>query len=383
MNDLARKIRILQVGKYYPPEVGGIESHLKSLSEHLSKSIDVQVLVALAGQGTGSISSAPKVSRAWSLLTVAGAPICPGMVPRIAFSRADIVHVHLPNPGAVLACLASGFRGCLVATWHSDVVRQKKLARLFAPFLRLFLSSCNAIIIATKEYLESSQQLATWVDRCRVIPYGISVADFDIVDHAAVERIKRSASSPMVLAAGRLVYYKGIDYLLRAMREVDATLVIAGDGPDYRRLEQLAWEMGIRWRVVFAGKVDDLRPYYHAADVFVLPSIARSESFGIVQLEAMACRTPVVNTRIPTGVPRVSVNGITGFTVAPADSEALTSALRRLLTDTDLRLTFGEAARKRVETTYSADAMANRVTELYSDLLSRKTGLRALSPRPV
>ena len=371
------------MGKYYPPEVGGIESHLQILSEHLSKWTDVQVLVALAGRDAGSIGSVPKVSRAWSLLNVAGAPICPSMVPRIAFARADIVHVHLPNPGAVLACLASGFRGCLVATWHSDVVRQKKLMRLFGPFLRLFLSSCSAIIVATKEYLESSDQLAEWADRCQVVPYGISVADFDTVDQTAVERIKRWAGSPIVLAAGRLVYYKGIDYLLRAMREVDATLVIAGDGPDYPKLEQLAWEMGIRSRIVFAGKVDDLRPYYHAADVFVLPSIARSESFGIVQLEAMACRTPVVNTRIPTGVPSVSIDGITGFTVPPADSEALASALRRMLTETDRRLAFGQAARKRVEEIYSAGAMANRVTEIYADLLSRRTGLPEVSPRAV
>jgi rhamnosyl/mannosyltransferase len=154
------------------------------------------------------------------------------------------------------------------------------------------------------------------------------------------------------------------------MREVDATLVIVGDGPNYRELEQLAWDLGVRSRVAFVGRVEDVRPYYHAADIFVLPSVARSEAFGIVQLEAMACGRPVVNTNLPTAVPNVSLNGITGFTVPPRDSHALAVALNRLLKDSELRAAFGAAGRKRVEAEFSAAQMTESVMNLYGELLS-------------
>src|SRR5208283_126499 len=140
-----------------------------------------------------------------------------------------------------------------------------------------------------------------------------------------------------------LVYYKGFEYLIQAMKDIDATLIIVGDGPEYTRLEDCAWQAGVRSRVVFAGWVRDLRPYYHAASVFVLPSIARSEAFGLVQLEAMAAGKPVVNTALMSGVPFVSQDGLTGITVPPCDPEALSAALNRLLGDAALRESYGRA----------------------------------------
>jgi glycosyltransferase involved in cell wall biosynthesis len=376
----SQRLRTVQVGKYYPPEVGGIESHLQILAEELSNWIDIKVLVAAGDMWAVSSDSTPNVFRCRPVLNLAGTPICPGMIPKIAFSRADIVHVHLPNPGAVLACLASGFRGCLVASWHSDVVRQKKLLRLFTPFLHLFLSLCGAIVIGSRKHLESSDQLSRWAGRCRVIPYGIRVSEFDKVDEAMVKRVRGIFGPRIVLTAGRLVYYKGFNHLVRAMRRVDATLLIVGEGPNYSALEQLAWDAGVRSRVVFTGSVQDIRPYYHAADVFVLPSVARSEAFGIVQLEAMACRKPVINTSLPTAVPDVSLDGITGFTVPPADPDALATALNRLLNDQELRCIFGDAARRRVETVFSANKMRESMMNLYTELLTSR--VRVLAPAP-
>jgi glycosyltransferase involved in cell wall biosynthesis len=367
------------VGKYYPPECGGIESHLRLLSEELGKSADVRVLAAQGPYQKHLQESAIEVLRFRPLITFAGAPICPGMVPKIAFSDADVVHLHLPNPGAILAYLASGYRGRLVASWHSDVVRQKTLLGLFAPIQHLFLSLCDAVVVSGQEHLDTSDQLRPWLARCKVIPYGVRVEDFNIIDLAKVRRIRDLFGPRIVITAGRLVYYKGFDHLVRAMRDIDATLLIVGDGPNYSQLEQLACDTGVRSRVVFAGRVEDVRPYYHAADVFVLPSVARSEAFGIVQLEAMACGKPVVNTRLPTAVPGVSLDGLTGFTVPPGDPGSLAIALNRLLNDQQLRSAFGAAARKRVEAVFDASRMAASMMNLYTELLS---GVDALSPAP-
>lgn len=379
MAEPLRKPRILQIGKYYPPDPGGIESHLQLLSEELKKWAQVRVLVA---RDKNPHNAGPDVLRLRPIITLAGAPICPSMVAKISRSGADLVHLHLPNPGAILAYLASGRRGRLVASWHSDVVRQKALMNIFAPIQYWFLSLCDAIVIASREHLESSDQLGQWGDRCKVIPYGVRASDFDSPNQKMVERIQALFGPRIVMTAGRLVYYKGFEHLIRAMVEVDATLLIVGDGPDYSKLEELAWEMGVRSRVVFVGRVDDVKPYYHAADVFVLPSVERSEAFGIVQLEAMACRTPVINTSLPTAVPRVSLDGVTGFTVPPKDRKMLAFAINRLLSDRELHARFAEAARRRVESVFNASSMSESMIDLYASLLPKGNRLPLAVQRP-
>ncbi|MFL5537386.1 MAG: glycosyltransferase, partial [Longimicrobiaceae bacterium] len=187
----------------------------------------------------------------------------------------------------------------------------------------------------------------------------------EIADRAEVERLRARYGPRIVLAAGRLVYYKGFEYLVRAMRRVDAHLLIAGDGPLLGDLRRAAAEAGVEAKVTLLGRVPDLRPLYHAADVFALPSVARSEAFGIVQMEAMACGVPVVNTALDTGVPFVSPHGVTGLTVPPADAEALADALSRILDDAALRERLGRAGRERVAGELSAGRMARRTLALY------------------
>src|SRR5206468_5042051 len=137
--------------------------------------------------------------------------------------------------------------------------------------------------------------------------------------------------------------------LTAAMQHIDARVLLVGDGPLRGELEGLAKRLGVEDRVVFLGEVSDVTPYYHAADVFVLPSIARSEAFGIVQIEAMACGRPVINTMLDSAVPFVSRNGETGLSVAPQNVEQLASAINLLLDDERLRPQYGRAARRRVE----------------------------------
>jgi rhamnosyl/mannosyltransferase len=185
-----------------------------------------------------------------------------------------------------------------------------------------------------------------------------------------VAAIRAEHGKRIVFAAGRLVYYKGFDVLVDAFRRVDAHLLIAGDGPLRGELERRIAEHGIGSKVTLLGRVPDLRPYYHAADVFALPSVARSEAFGIVQMEAMACGTPVVNTSLDTGVPFVSPDGVSGLTVPPGDAEALADAIERLLADEALRARLGQGGRARVADELSAGRMARRTLALYDAVAS-------------
>lgn len=364
--------RVLHIGKFYPPQMGGMETHLQALCEGLQGHVDVRVLVSSHDRGHKvERIKGVQVTRVGRPLTLAGAPICPGMISVLRASDADIVHLHLPNPAAVLAYLASGSRAKLVVSYHSDVVRQRTLDAAFRPFLFAMLDRACAIVAASPNYLESSPVLARYRSLCRVIPYGITLHDHNDPGELA-ERLRATYGPRLVVSVGRLVYYKGFDTLIAAMQAVDGHLLIAGDGPMRGRLEQQTREMGISDRVTFLGGVHDVTPFCEAADVFVLASVARSEAFGIVQLEAMACGTPVVNTNLDSGVPFVSRDGESGITVPPGDSDALAGAINKLLGDPELRAAYGRAARQRVEQEFTRDRMIGSVLSVYDDVLSEE-----------
>jgi glycosyltransferase involved in cell wall biosynthesis len=366
----ARRLKVLHVGKFYPPHMGGIETHLQALCGELCKLADVRVTVASDNRtGSEELLDGVRVTRVPTQFSLAAAPICAGMVANIRESGADIVHIHLPNPMAVLAYLASKHRGHLIASYHSDTVRQRFLGAAFEPFLHAALRRSSAIVAASAEYQRTSPVLARYQDRCHVIPYGIAVDQFQHFDTAAVARIRKQYGERLVLAVGRLVYYKGFEYLVRAMTQVNGNLLIVGDGPLRGKLGDLTTQLQLGDKVHFAGNVPgDLTPYYHAADLFALPSVARSEAFGIVQIEAMAAGKPVVNTQLASGVPYVSLDQLTGLTVPPADPNALAAALNRLLDHADLRQSLGQAARARARQEFSLETMTSRMMALYEQV---------------
>jgi glycosyltransferase involved in cell wall biosynthesis len=362
------RLRVLHVGKYYPPHHGGMESHLETLCRELREEVDVEVLVSADGRHTvrETVDGIP-VTRIGTLATLASASVNPGMARAIRRSGADVVHFHQPNPTGVLSYLASGRRGPLVVTYHSDIIRQRVLGTVFTPVLHRFLRRAHAILASSPDYARSSPVLRAHADRVRIVPFGIRADAFASADPDEVARLRARYGPRVVLAVGRLVYYKGFDYLIRAMAAVDARLVILGDGPLRGALEALAKQVGVAERVAFAGSVPDAAPYYHAADVFALPAVARSEAFGLVQLEAMAAGLPVVNTRIDSGVPFVSRDGETGITVPPGDVRALAGALGHLLDAPSLRQRLGAAARERVRREFSLQRMAGDTLAIYRE----------------
>lgn len=368
-----RRLKVLHVGKFYPPHMGGIETHLQTLCTRLQKSVDVHVVVASDDHSPAEeVLGGVAVSRLPTRLHLASTPVCPGMVSRIHRSSADIVHIHMPNPAAVLAYLASGYAGRLVVTYHSDTVRQKFLGALFEPCLHAALRNSSAIIATSPDYRQTSAVLLRYADRCHVIPYGITVEQFEHCDPAAVASLRERYGDRLVISVGRLVYYKGFEYLIQAMAQVQGKLLIIGDGPLREKLRSLAASLGLGDRVIFLGEIQNQQvvPYYHASDVFALASVARSEAFGIVQIEAMAAGLPVVNTSLDSGVPFVSRHGETGLTVPPSDPPALAAAITQLLNDTSLRVQYGQAARLRAKREFSVDAMTSQVLSLYHEVMA-------------
>lgn len=364
------RIRVLHIGKYYPPFRGGMESHLECLSNELKRMVDLEVIVANTTWRTADeIVDGINVTRVGKIFDLQSAPICPAMVRKIRRAPADIVHLHWPNPSAVLAYLLSGHRGRLLITYHSDVVRQRLLAAAFTPILRAVLKRAAAIIVSSPNYIDGSYVLPEFRDRCRVIPFGVSKDYFDQFDPQTVARIREEYGRRIVLGVGRMVYYKGFEHLVRAMTDVDAHLLLIGKGPLREPLSQLARELGVGERVTFLSEVNDIRPYYRAADVFALSSVMRSEAFGIVQLEAMACGKPIINTELDSGVTFVSPHGVSGLTVPPADSVALSDGINQLLDQPERRAELGESARRRVAHNFTVNSMVQSTLALYHEIM--------------
>ncbi|HKV53228.1 MAG TPA: glycosyltransferase [Candidatus Binataceae bacterium] len=364
-------LSVTHVGKFYPPHMGGIETHLEALCGELRKSLDVNVIVANDSRHRHNENlDGIRITRLARFATLSSTPVCPRMPSVMRALQSDLVHLHLPNPAALIAYLMSGRRGPFVLTWHSDVVRQKVLARALAPLHRWFVRNAARCIATSPDYIDSSPILSANRSRCSVIPYGIPLEQF-AQRGAAVAELRRRHGPRVILTVGRLIYYKGFEFLLRAMSRVDGKLIIVGDGPLRSKLERDTAAIGIGERVCFAGEIHnrDLAPFYHAADVFVLPSVARSEAFGIVQLEAMACGKPVVNTRLDSGVPFVSLDGVTGITVPPCQPAPLADAITRLLDDAELRARYGAAGIRRVRSEFTLERMARRTLDLYHEIL--------------
>ncbi len=362
---------VLHIGKFYPPHMGGIETHLETLCAHLRDRFDVRVLAANHEPGRQSdVRNGIPVTRLPTPFSITSAPVNPGMGAAIRAERPDLVHVHLPHPGGVLGLLGSGYRGPIVATYHSDVVRQRIMSAVFRPFLDRLLDRTRVIIATSAPYIDGSPVLRRYRRRCRVVPFGIDIQDRTADVTARAADLRARFGPRLIASAGRFVYYKGIEFLVRAMRAVDGHLLLVGDGPLRGRIEREVRRCGVESRTTLLGRIDSIDPVLAAADVFVLPSIARSEAFGIVQLEAMAAGIPIVNTMLDSGVPWVSPHGVTGLTVPPRDPGALAGAMSTLLDDDELRARLGKAGRDRVRQEFTAETMGRRVAAIYDEVLA-------------
>jgi rhamnosyl/mannosyltransferase len=314
-------------------------------------------------------------------MTIGAVAVAPALPLQLARADADLVLLHEPNPMALVAYFIVRPKVPVVIWYHSEVVRPGWRYRLFyRPFLEFALRRVARIVVASPP-MQNVPALAAYRAKCVVIPYGLDPDRYQptAVVRARAAALRERASGPIFLFVGRLVAYKGLDVLLRALSGLEARTVIVGDGPLRGSLETAVRELGLADRVHLTGEVadDERLAWFHACDALVLPSTTRQEAFGMVQLEAMLCGRPVVSTDLPTGVPWVNVHGETGFVVRAGDAASLRSALDRLVADPDLRQALGASARARVFSAFTADRMCASALDLYKDVSRLKGSTRA------
>jgi rhamnosyl/mannosyltransferase len=285
----------------------------------------------------------------------------------------DILHFHEPFPLGDFSYFIRKPKGKVIVTWHSDIVKQKRFLRIVEPSILSLLNRADRIVATSPNMIESSKVLRIFRDKCVVIPLGVDEKRFISGDSVkeTTKNIKDKYGGKIVLFIGRLVYYKGLSFLIEAMRNIEAMLLIIGKGYLKDELVRQCASLGIKDKVIFLDPVSDeeLSAFYHACDVFVLPSVESSEAFGLVQVEAMMCGKPVVSTSLPTGVPYVNQNNETGLVVEPGNSEQLCSAINELLNDDEKRIKMGKKAQKRALTEFTLDNMLQKYYDLYQSCL--------------
>jgi glycosyltransferase involved in cell wall biosynthesis len=353
-----------------------MESHLYNLAPWLGRHVDLDIVV-FTQEKRSSVEQREyfRLHRLSTALIVAGQPVSFALPAYLKSLPADIVHVHHPNPYALLAYRASGHPGKLVVTYHSDIVRQKVLGSLIAPVLDTIWRRTSAFTVSSEPFIESSSVLRRYRDKVHAVPHGIQPDPYLQPENQEADEVRSRYPGPLFLCVGRLVPYKGFTYAIDAMdllrkSGTKAHLIIAGDGPLRVELQGRVNRLGLEDWVSMAGRVEDTLPYYQAADVFMLPSCENNETLGLVQVEAMMCGKPVINTNLPTGVPHVSLQGLTGLTVAVKDARALADAMIHLILDPDLRRQMGDAARTRALTEFTARKSADLTMAIYNKVLA-------------
>jgi rhamnosyl/mannosyltransferase len=388
-----RRLRVCHLTKFYPPARGGIETHTRTLARaqaDLGSEVSVVCVNhrdaserdvtwdSLARTQTVEEWDGPvRVTRLGKWGNLARLDLCPGLfrlAPRLQ-DTADVLHLHAPNPTMTLTLAALPRRLPLVVTHHSDVVRQRVLGRFFRPVEHLVYSGAAAVVSDSPSYAEGSTLLQCYAEKTTVLPPGLFLNPYleaGAAERAHATRLRGALGQPLWLVVGRLVYYKGLHNALRALTSLPGRLLVIGDGPAEGELRRLATELQITERVVWRGPVgpEELVGAYHAATALWFPSNARSESFGMVQVEAMASGCPVINAAIPaSGVPWVSRHEESGLTIPVDDPAALAAASRRLLDEPDLRKRLGQAGRERARREFDCAIMAERSLELYRSIL--------------
>lgn len=380
-------MKVLMINKYYTPDVGGVETVIQQHAEHLSRQgHDITVLCVKKNFSLHTdheVINGVNVIRCSSFGTFLSMPLS------IMFFfnyllyviKNQLVVFHAPFPLADLAAfLFLSHKIKKVVFWHSDIVRQKKLKVLFDFFINHTLKKTDVILTTSRTLAENSSNLGKFKEKVEVVPLSIDVAR--ITEKANGQEVPAADLGTIDLNAldfisfGRLSYYKGINVLIDALtllhhEGITPCVLIAGQGELAEEIDAAISREGLKNVHFLPRFLSEAEKYslLKQATCFLFPSVANSEAFGITQLEALALGTPVINTSLPTGVPDVSLDKLTGLTVAPSSAEELALAMKAIyLKEVDVEL-FSRNAQERANAVYDDPIVLSKFSDILAGLL--------------
>jgi rhamnosyl/mannosyltransferase len=381
-------MRVLHFYKtYFPDSVGGVEQVIRQMCVGTGRlGITNQVLSLSRDRRLEPFDyeghTVHRVPLNFEVASNAVSVQAIGKLARMA-AEADVVHYHFPWPFMDMAHFLARIDKPTVVTYHSDIVRQKALLKLYQPLKHRFLESVDTIVATSPNYLASSAVLDRYRDKTRVITFGLDKSSYPEPDQARLDHWRARVGPKFFLFVGVLRYYKGLHILLDAVAGTDYPVVIVGAGPIEAELKAHAARLGLT-RVQFVGPVDDLdkAALLKLCYAVAFPSHLRSEAFGISLLEGAMYGKPMISSEIGTGTTYINVHGETGLVVPPSDHVALRAAMAQLWDDPQAAREMGQRAEARYWQLFTSAQMADNYVRLYQELVGRKAEVRlAAAPR--
>jgi rhamnosyl/mannosyltransferase len=379
---MSKPMRVLHFYKtYFPDSVGGVEQVIRQMCVGTGRlGITNHVLSLSRGRHLEPFDyEGHTVHRAPLNFEVASNAVSVQAIGKLArmAAEADVVHYHFPWPFMDMAHFLARIDKPTVVTYHSDIVRQKALLKLYQPLKHRFLESVDTIVATSPNYLASSAVLDRYRDKTRVITFGLDKSSYPEPDQARLDHWRARVGPKFFLFVGVLRYYKGLHILLDAVAGTDYPVVIVGAGPIEEELKAHAERLGLK-RVQFVGAVNDLdkAALLKLCYAVAFPSHLRSEAFGISLLEGAMYGKPMISSEIGTGTTYINVHGETGLVVPPSDHEALRAAMHRLWHDPQMAQEMGRRAEARYWQLFTSAQMADNYARLYQELVGRRAEVR-------
>ncbi|MBY0574377.1 MAG: glycosyltransferase family 4 protein [Undibacterium sp.] len=360
---------------YYPDSFGGVEQVIRQMVNG-SKRLGIEAEVLTLTRDNKNLElefEGHRVHRVRLNIEIASTGFSWAAFARFKAlaEQADIVHYHFPWPFMDIAHFACRIKKPTVLTYHSDIVRQKYLAKIYQPLQNRFLAKVDKIVATSPNYFATSPTLAKYREKTEIITYGLDQAIYPRASEAIIQQWRTRFPPPFYLFVGMLRYYKGLHILLEAVAGTSIPVVILGDGPVEAELKQQAQRLGLN-NVIFLGALpeEDKVALLNLCYALAFPSHLRSEAFGITLLEAAMYGKPMISCEIGTGTSYVNIHQETGLVVPASDPSAFRQAMESLLAQPDRAAQMGAKAAQRYANLFTAEAMAKNYQRLYQQLLS-------------
>lgn len=372
------KPSVLHLTKYYPPYFGGVEVFTKLLAEESVKNgYETEVLsYSLDSKTSVELINGVKVFRAGVLFTLFSQPVSFTYIKRFfkTYKKFDTLHFHSLNPLIEFFSLFTSHKNKRVVTFHHDFFKPGLMGFFlgisYIPFLKLFLSQANTICTSSKFNETLFPNLKKFKEKCKTIPFGIKNPE-KIITETNPNPHSINKKNNYLLFVGRLVKYKNLQTLLKAMLQVESTLLIIGSGPEEKNLKHFCSNLGLKDKVKFISKIDsdkDLYAYFKKAQAFILPSYSYGETFGIVLLEAMALGLPLITSNNIPSIAELNAHEVTGLQYEAGNEKDLADKINILLNDEKKRIQYGNNGREKYFANYSPEKMSSSYFEIYNKL---------------
>ncbi len=359
---------------YLPDSVGGIEQTINQIARGTAKLGVVTEVLSLSHVMVDRTVELDghKVHRCRANFEIASTPFSLAAFLRFKqlAKEADLIHYHFPYPFADLLHFATRVNKPAVLTYHSDVIKQKYLLKLYRPLMLRFLSSIDHIVATSPNYLHSSDVLSRYQHKTSVIPIGIDKNTYSAVVPERMDYWRKRCGAKFFLFIGVLRYYKGLHILLDAVHNTAYKVVIAGAGPIEQELKEHASRLGLN-NIYFVGLVsdEDKVALLELCYAVIFPSHIRSEAFGISLLEGAMYGKALISSEIGTGTSFINIDKVTGHVVPPSNPLVLRQAMEFFWNNPDKVAIMGEAAEKRYWQLFSAKKMSVAYCEIYKNLI--------------